>query len=61
MVIFTTRRQIIIICLKARYYTPDTGRFLTRDVIPLMNLYSYAEGNPVRFINIFHLHTKFAQ
>ncbi|MFD1739001.1 RHS repeat domain-containing protein [Bacillus salitolerans] len=37
--------------LKARYYNPDSGRFLTRDLLPGINLYTYASCNPVRFID----------
>jgi len=40
--------------LKARYYSPELGRFLTKDTVKginddprTLNLYTYAEGNPV--------------
>lgn len=44
--------------LRARYYDPTTGRFLTRDPFngflarPLsINKYTYVEGNPVNFVD----------
>ena len=39
-----------LLCLTHRYYDPGTGKFLTRDPIGYsggMNLYGFAEGNPV--------------
>ncbi|MDI6817223.1 MAG: RHS repeat-associated core domain-containing protein, partial [Actinomycetota bacterium] len=40
--------------LKSRYYSPETGRFLTKDTVKgvnadpkTLNLYTYAEGNPI--------------
>jgi RHS repeat-associated protein len=40
--------------LKSRYYSPEIGRFLTKDTIKgvnadprTLNLYTYAEGNPI--------------
>ena len=40
--------------LRARYYDPALGRFLSRDVFPYgnpveLNRYTYAAGNPVNF------------
>ena len=32
---------------RARYYDPDTGRFLQEDPIPSINQYAYAENNPI--------------
>jgi RHS repeat-associated protein len=37
--------------LNARYYDPSVGRFITRDVIPHVNLYVYGENNPVNFVD----------
>jgi RHS repeat-associated protein len=44
--------------LRARYYDPSTGRFLTRDPVPAperrpetLNAYPYVGGNPVNFID----------
>jgi|GEM_PF-6145985 len=40
--------------LKARYYQPATGRFISRDPIRHsggLNLYSYGDGNPVVFVD----------
>ncbi len=33
--------------LNARYYRPNTRRFIQRDSYALMNRYAYADGNPV--------------
>jgi RHS repeat-associated protein len=45
-----------LIYLRARYYDPETGRFITRDpfngvasVPPSLNRYAYGYNNPVRF------------
>jgi RHS repeat-associated protein len=44
--------------LKVRYYTADTGRFITRDNShgfednpKSLNQYAYAHGNPVRYVD----------
>jgi len=40
--------------LKARYYDPGTGRFISRDPIGYaggLNLYEYTYGNPVRLVD----------
>ena len=37
--------------LKSRYYSPELGRFITRDTVPSSNLYAYCENNPVMFID----------
>ena len=44
--------------LRARYYDPEIGRFITRDTWPgdqqrpmSLNKYMYAEGNPVVFVD----------
>lgn len=37
--------------MRARYYDPTTGRFLSEDPIWAMNLYQYADGNPVNKID----------
>ena len=31
----------------ARYYDPETGRFLSEDPVPYLNLYVYCDNNPV--------------
>ena len=39
---------------RARYYDPRAGRFISEDPIGFvggLNLYRYADGNPVRFID----------
>ncbi len=44
--------------LRNRWYDPKTGRFLTQDPIGLaggVNLYSYAENNPINFSDAFGL------
>jgi RHS repeat-associated protein len=33
--------------LRARYYDPETGRFLGRDPLPFVNRYTYVGNNPV--------------
>jgi RHS repeat-associated protein len=37
--------------LRARYYDAATGRFASRDPLPLMQRYAYAGGNPVNFVD----------
>jgi RHS repeat-associated protein len=40
--------DIVTYCLRARYYSPGAGRFLSRDP---MSSYAYVESNPVLSIN----------
>jgi len=43
---------------RARYYNPNTGRFLSRDplgYLPDVNLYRYVGNNPVNWIDAFGL------
>ncbi|MHB9095188.1 MAG: RHS repeat-associated core domain-containing protein [Eubacteriales bacterium] len=47
-----------LLYLRSRYYQPETGRFLSRDVFPgyaanplSMNKYAYVENNPVNYID----------
>ena len=47
---YYTDRETGLVLMGHRYYDPGTGRFLTRDPIGYgggMNLYGYADGNPV--------------
>lgn len=37
--------------MKSRYYDPNIERFIARDNTDLMNLYSYANGNPIMNID----------
>jgi RHS repeat-associated protein len=37
--------------LRARYYDPATGRFLSQDPLPLLQRYPYASNNPTNFID----------
>jgi len=37
--------------LRARYYDTATGRFIARDPLALMQRYSYADANPINFID----------
>jgi RHS repeat-associated protein len=43
-----------LLYMRARYYDPDTGRFLSEDPLGLeggVNLYVYAGNNPVMFVD----------
>jgi len=43
-----------LLFMKARYYDPEIGRFISKDPIGLLgglNLYAYAGNNPVNFID----------
>jgi len=44
--------------LRARYYDPGIGRFVTQDPLPMGNLYAYAGNNPVNFVDPSGLHCK---
>ncbi len=37
--------------LNARYYKPQVGRFITRDIIADKNLYQYSGDNPVMYVD----------
>jgi hypothetical protein len=37
--------------LRARYYDPSIGRFLTQDPVPAVNLYAYVGNNPVNYVD----------
>jgi len=39
----------------ARYYDPEIGRWLTKDIIPEINRYLYVLNNPIYFVDIFGL------
>jgi RHS repeat-associated protein len=42
--------------MRARYYSPETGRFISRDPIDVrddVNLYSYVGNNGVMFVDRF--------
>ncbi len=41
--------------LRARYYDPATGRFLSQDPLPIGNLYSYVGNNPVNLVDPYGL------
>ena len=38
-----------LVYLRARYYDPGTGRFLTQDPLPLPQRYAFVGGNPANF------------
>jgi len=37
--------------LRARYYDPTTGRFISQDPLPTGNLYAYVENNPANLVD----------
>ena len=37
--------------LRARYYDPAIGRFITQDPLPAQNLYAYVGNNPVLYVD----------
>ena len=37
--------------LRARYYDPENGRFLSQDPIPFLQQYAYVGNNPVNFVD----------
>ena len=42
--------------MRARYYNPGTGRFISEDTIKAgSNWYDYCNGNPIAFTDIFGL------
>jgi RHS repeat-associated protein len=41
--------------LRARYYDPSIGRFLSRDPIPAVNFYAYVGNNPVMLTDPYGL------
>jgi uncharacterized protein RhaS with RHS repeats len=48
--------------MRARYYSPETGRFISRDPIDVrddVNLYSYVGNNGVMFVDRMGLAKKF--
>ena len=38
-----------LVYLRSRFYNPAIKRFMTRDKVPLLNRYNYAESNPIMF------------
>jgi RHS repeat-associated protein len=40
-----------LVYLRARFYDPALGRFLSRDPLPLGNRYAYSGNNPTNFID----------
>src|SRR3989337_3487390 len=53
-----------LLYMRARYYDPATGRFISKDPIGWaggLNLYNYVGGNPVNFIDPFGLYWEYSQ
>jgi RHS repeat-associated protein len=45
-------------CMRARYYDPETGQFISKDPIGYaggMNLFTYVGNNPINFIDLYGL------
>jgi RHS repeat-associated protein len=40
---------------RARYYDPNTGRFLSEDSVRTVNLYEYVKSNPINLTDPFGL------
>jgi RHS repeat-associated protein len=40
-----------LLYLRARWYAPETGRFISRDPFPVMNRWLYADANPVNRVD----------
>lgn len=40
-----------LVFMRARYYKPSVGRFLSEDPIWAVNMYPYADNNPIGFID----------
>jgi RHS repeat-associated protein len=43
---------------RARYYSSEMGRFISRDPIKSVNLYAYANNNPLNYLDPYGLETK---
>ncbi len=57
--LYTSReydRETHLYFLRARYYSPSTGKFISRDPIgqnDQINLYTYVKNNPLTYTDLF--------
>ncbi len=54
-------REINLYFLRARYYNPETGRFISRDPIgqrDQINLYTYVKNSPLVYMDRMGLNSK---
>jgi hypothetical protein len=50
--------------MRARYYDPDVGRFISKDPIGILgglNMFTYVQNNPINWIDPFGLYWEYSQ